>query len=259
MSGIHVRFEEKFEGKIARMILDRPDKANALSTDMVDDLQAGVRKVLAEEGLRAVVISGVNDKVFCAGSDLKHLSELTSGSAGGFLRSTHNALEAVKNIPVPVIARIEGPCMGVGMELAAVCDIRLASSGAKFAMPKVKIGIPSVIEAALVARIIGEGRAAFLMLSGNTVDAQQIYDWGFVEQVLEGSDKLDAAVDDLLSGIVGAGYLAVCSQKRLLRSWQETPMEECIEQSIRPFAAAHASNEPGELSTRVIGQLKKAK
>lgn len=259
MSGIRVEFSEKDEGKIAFLILDRTDKANALSSDMIADLEAAVKIIRAEELLRCVVITGANQKVFCAGSDLKQLSELTSGSAGGFLRATHSALEKVRNIPVPVIAQIEGPCMGVGMELAAVCDIRIASSSATFAMPKVKIGIPSVIEAALVARIIGPGRASFLMLTGNTVSARQIYDWGFVEQVADDSEALTAAVDNVVNGILDAGFLAVCTQKRLLQSWQEKPLSECIEESIRPFAASHAGNEPGELSARVIGRLKKSK
>ncbi|MBT4889814.1 MAG: hypothetical protein HON65_09700 [Rhodospirillales bacterium] len=259
MSGIRVEFSEKTNGKIAYLILDRADKANALSSNMISDIEAAVKTILAEDELRCVVIKGTTDKVFCAGSDLKELSELTSGSAGGFLRSTHTALKNVRNIPVPVIAQIEGPCMGVGMELAAVCDIRIASTSASFAMPKVKIGIPSVIEAALVARIIGQGRASFLMLSGNTVSAQQVYDWGFLEQVADDSNALTAAVDNVIDGILSAGFLAVCAQKRLLQSWQEKPLAECIEESIRPFAAAHASNEPGELSARVIGRLKKNK
>ena len=258
MAEIRVEFLQKTGGKVAHIILDRTNKANALSAEMISDLESAVKTAMADDDLRCVVISGADSSVFCAGSDLKQLSELNSGSAGGFLRSTHTALEAVKNIPVPVIAKIEGPCMGVGMELAAVCDIRMASQSAIFAMPKVKIGIPSVIEAALVARIIGPGRASFLMLSGNTVSAQQVYEWGFLEQITDDSAALDTALDTLVDGILDAGFLAVCSQKRLIRAWQETPLSQSIEESIRPFAAAHASNEPGELSVRVIARLKKS-
>lgn len=258
MAQVHVERKETDQGTVGRLVLDRPDKLNAMSSDMVDALENAVAEILTDEALRCVTITGISDKAFCVGSDLRQLSELTSGSAGGFLRATHSALSAVREIPVPVIARIQGPCMGVGMELAAACDFRLASSSAIFAMPKVKIGIPSVIEAAVVARILGHGRASWLMLTGENITAQRAYDWGFVEDVADGEAALDAAVDQAVNGILSSGHMAVCAQKRLLRSWQETPLADCIEESIRPFAAAHANNEPGELSKRVLSRLSKS-
>lgn len=258
MGQVKVERVETKDGTVARLVLDRPDKLNAMSIEMVESLEAAVHDVMTDPEPRCVVITGVSDKCFCVGSDLKQLSELTSGSAGGFLRKTHSALRAVRNIPVPVIARIQGPCMGVGMELAAVCDFRLASASAVFSMPKVKIGIPSVIEAALVARIVGQGRASWLMLTGDNIDARRAYEWGFLEEIADDEAGLDAAVERAVNGILESGHLAVCSQKRLLRSWEETPLEECIEQSIRPFAAAHANSEPGALSTRVLGRLSKS-
>jgi len=258
MAQVKVERTETPQGTVGRLVLDREDKLNAMSIDMVDSLEAAVHEVLEDQALRCVVITGVSAKCFCVGSDLKQLSELTSGSAGGFLRKTHSALRAVRNIPVPVIARIQGPCMGVGMELAAVCDFRLAAKNAVFAMPKVKIGIPSVIEAALVARIVGQGRASWMMLTGENATARQAYEWGFLEEIAETEADLDASVERAVNGILESGHLAVCSQKRLLRSWEETPLDECIEQSIRPFAAAHANSEPGALSSRVLGRLSKS-
>ncbi len=257
MAEVRAERRETPSGTIGWLILDRPDKLNALSADMIDQLEVAARDLGRDDSLRCVVVTGATDKVFSAGSDLKQLSELTSGSAGGFLRATHAALAAVRAIPVPVIARIQGPCMGVGMELAAMCDFRLASASSVFAMPKVKIGIPSVIEAAMVARILGPGRSSWLMLSGDNIDARRAYEWGFLEEVAEDSKALDGAVDSVISGILDAGHLAVCSQKRLLRSWEEKLLSECVEESIRPFAAAHATNEPGALSARVIERLGK--
>ncbi len=258
MAQVHVEREGTAEGTVGRLVIDRPDKLNAMSIDMVESLEAAVRDVVEGDPVRCVVITGVSPKCFCVGSDLKQLSELNSGSAGSFLRKTHAALRAVRDIPVPVIARIQGPCMGVGMELAAACDFRLAAANAVFSMPKVKIGIPSVIEAALVARIVGRGRASWLMLTGENIDARRAYDWGFVEDVGDDEAALDGAVKQAVDGILESGHLAVCSQKRLLRSWEETPLDECIEQSIRPFAAAHGTSEPGALSKRVLGRLSKS-
>lgn len=258
MSHIHLERSETPEGNVGRITIDRSDKLNALSSEMIEQLICAVDKILEDDALRCVIITGVNERCFCAGSDLKQLSELTSGSAGGFLRSTHNALAAVRSIHVPVIARIQGPCMGVGMELAAVCDFRLATASSLFAMPKVKIGIPSVIEAALVARIMGPGRASWLMLTGDNIDAQRAYEWGFLEEVVADEAALDASVDCAVKGILESGRLAVCAQKRLLRSWENIPVDQYVEESIRPFAAAHASNEPGELSAKVIERLSKS-
>ncbi|MBT6824741.1 MAG: enoyl-CoA hydratase, partial [Rhodospirillales bacterium] len=201
MATINISLDERPEGVVATVVLDRPEKLNAMSSPMVEQLRVAAADLRSRENLRCVIITGVNDKAFCAGSDLKELSELTSGSAGGFLRKTHDTLQAIRDIPVPVIARIQGPCMGVGMEIAAACDFRLAATGSLYAMPKVKIGLPSVIEAALVARIVGSGRASWLMMTGDNISAQKAYEWGFLEDVADDTAGLDDAVQSAVKGI----------------------------------------------------------
>ena len=103
----------------------------------------------------------------------------------GFITLVHRTCNALRELPVPVIARINGYALGAGLEVAAACDLRIASSNAVFGMPEVKVGIPSVVEAALLPGLIGWGRTRELLLWGENIDAQTALAWGFVEQVVE--------------------------------------------------------------------------
>jgi enoyl-CoA hydratase/carnithine racemase len=147
---------------------------------------------------------------------------------------------------VPVIARIRGYCLGAGLEIAAACDLRVAAEDARFAMPEVRVGIPSVIEAALLPRLVGMGRARELVLTGEAIPAAEALAIGLVERVVP-ADHLDEAVEDWLASIVTAGPRALALQKALLRQWQELPLEEAIAKSIDAFAEAYESDEPRRL------------
>src|SRR6185369_1598827 len=175
------------EGGVTRIFLNRPDKVNALDSAHLEDLLSALRCVEANPEMRVAVLGG-RGKAFCGGADVRELSALTAANAGGFVQKIHAVCDAIRKLPVPVVARLHGAVIGAGLEIAAACDLRVAADGTKFSMPEVKLGIPSVVEAALLPRLMGSGRAAWLVLTGEPIDARRALEWGLVEEVASDAD-----------------------------------------------------------------------
>ena len=218
------------EGGVARIFLNRPEKVNALDSALLQALAAALNGLPDE--IRAVVLGG-HGRAFCGGADLNELSALTESTAGAFVGRIHKVCEAIRRLPVPVVARLHGAVIGAGLEIAAACDLRVAAEGTKFAMPEVKLAIPSVVEAALLPRLMGSGRAAWLVLTGEPIDARRAYEWGLVEEI--GGDD---AVDSVVNALMKADRAAIAAQKKLLQLWEEAPLAESIARSIELFARA---------------------
>ena len=221
------------EGGVTRIFLNRPEKVNALDSEALHRLTAAFRRVAEFPDLRVVVLGG-RGKAFCGGADVEELSRLTAANARGFVQKIHAVCEAIRELPVPVIARLHGAVIGAGLEIAAACDLRIAAEGTRFSMPEVRIGIPSVVEAALLPRLMGSGRAAWLVLTGEAIDARRAFEWGLVEQI--GSD---AAVDALVHSLMKNDREALRMQKQLLQLWEEAPLAASIEKSIDLFGQSH--------------------
>lgn len=148
--------------------------------------------------------------------------------------------------PVPVIARIGGHALGAGLELAASCDLRVAAEGAVFGMPEVKLGIPSVVEAALLPGLVGWGRARAMLLRGESFDAGAALAMGLVDAVVPAAD-LDAAVESRLAALLAAGPRAVRLQKALIRAWEDLPLKDAVTAGVEAFAAAFETDEPAAM------------
>ena len=235
------RIEARPGGKVARLTLENPAKLNILSPDMLAALVRAFREI--EGDVRAVVVTGAGDKAFIGGADLEALGSLTPATAREFITLVHGACRAARECPVPVLARINGWCLGAGMELTAACDLRIAAGTAHFGMPEVRLGIPSVVEAALLPRLIGHGRSRWLVMTGETLDAQEALEWGFVEKVVPLAD-LDALTDRTLDALLAGSDAALRTQKQLCHLWEEAPLAESLRASIDAFAQAYASDEP---------------
>ncbi len=242
---IRVARERREAGVVARLTVDNQAKLNVLDSRLTDALRRAVEGLGAEAELRAVVLTGAGARAFIGGADVRELAALTPATARTYITGLHALCAALQALPVPVIARIRGYCLGAGLEIAAACDLRAATEDARFAMPEVRVGIPSVIEAALLPRLVGMGRARELVLTGAPIDATEALAIGLVERVVPAA-RLDAAVDDWLASILAAGPRALASQKKLLREWQELPLDEAIAKSIDAFAEAYESDEGDE-------------
>ena len=229
-------------GGIAEVTLSRPEKLNAMSRLLIKSLTAAIVNVSGDDTLRCVVISGAG-RAFSAGADVVELKNLTLGNAEQFIRLLHRACQAVRDCPVPVIAKIDGPCLGGALELAASCDMRGSSERSTFAMPEVQIGIPSVIEAALLPRLMGWGRASELLYTGRTLTAEEALDSGIIEKVVSPAN-LDHAVAAWTDAILSAGPKAIRAQKRLMRRWEQVMVDEATEVGVASFREAYSSDEP---------------
>ena len=130
----------------------------------------------------------------------------------------------MRAFPAPVIARMPGWCLGGGLEVAVACDFRIAAHDAKFGMPEVKVGIPSVIHAALLPRLIGWGRARWLVMTAENIDASTALAWGLID-VVAPEGALDAAVERTVKTLLECGPEALRSQKALMRQWEELPLQ----------------------------------
>ncbi len=234
--------ELKLKNGIARIFLNRPEKSNALSSPVLEKLLSVLKQIERSPGRRVVVLAGYG-RTFCGGADIAEMAALKPSSAKRFITKIHLCCDAIRKLPVPVVACLHGAVIGAGLELAASCDLRIAAEGTRFAMPEVRLGIPSVVEAALLPRLVGAGRAAWLVLTGEPIDAKTALDWGLVEE-LAPLAALDERVDVLVQRLVAAEREALAAQKKLLRLWQEAPLTEAVAASIGIFARAYASDAP---------------
>ena len=235
------------DGRVARLTINRPRKLNSLTSEAIAELTQAARVLQGKDKLRAVVLTGSGDKAIVGGADIGTLASLDARSGRAFITSMHAAIAAVAAIPVPVIARINGWCLGAGLELAAGCDLLVAAEHAMLGMPEVKVGVPSVIEAALLPRLIGWGKAAELVLTGENIDAAEAWRLGLVQKVVPLAD-LDAAVDAWLDSLLAAGPKAVRLQKKLMRRWAVLTVDQAIEAGIDCFAEAYTTDEPARLA-----------
>jgi enoyl-CoA hydratase/carnithine racemase len=225
--------EAVIEGQVARLFLSRAEKANALDSPLLSELLSSLESISKTPRLRVLVLGG-HGRAFCGGADVNELKSLTASTAGRFVGRIHEVCAAIRRLPIPVVARLHGAVIGAGLEIAAACDLRIAAEGTKFAMPEVRLGIPSVVEAALLPRLIGTGRAGWLVLTGEAIDAQRAYEWGLVEEI-GGDESLERVVSSLLKG----DREALRMQKELLQLWDEAPLAKSIGESIERFAEAH--------------------
>ena len=253
---IQTVLQERAGGRVALVMIANPAKLNALSAAAIRQLTEALLGLAADARLRAVVITGAGDRAFSGGVKLEDLGATTPATAREGITRLHRCITAVRACPVPVIARINGYCIGGALELAAACDLRIAADHARFGMPEVRLGIPSVIEAALLARLMGAGRARWLLLTGELIDAAEALRWGLVERVVD-AGALDTEVDQALDAILAGGAQAILAQKRLNRAYEELPLAEAVALSIDEFERAYASGEPRRLMRDYLERRRK--
>jgi len=239
---------------VATVSIQQAGSLNILSTPVMNGLIEALAWVENNNDVRVVVMRGHGDKAFVAGADIKEMAALDHQTARVFIDKLRQLCEAVRVLRMPVIARVPGWTLGGGLEFALCCDLRIASTAAKLGMPEVKVGIPSVIHASLMPRLIGQSRAAWLLLTGEVIDAQQGLSWGLLDKVVE-LDTLDQEIARVADGLAELGPKVLAQQKRMMREWEDEPLETSIRNSISEFAAAFQTGEPQQY----MGQFLKEK
>jgi enoyl-CoA hydratase len=226
---------------VARLTLDRPP-LNVLTPALVTELGAALRELAADADLRLVVLAGAG-RAFSAGVDVHAMRDLAPTSARAFIGALHDTIAALRALPVPVLARLHGHVLGGALELVAACDLRLAAASCRFAMPEVTVGIPSVIEAALLPGLVGWGRAAELLLTGAAIDGAEAERWGLVNRAVEDA-ALDREVDAWIGRLLALPPGALRRQTALLRTWRRCDVETAIALSMDVFAVTYGTDEP---------------
>ena len=256
-ASIEVKVDERRDGRIGRVTVDNVGKLNCLSTPLIVQMMQAFARLGEDRALRAVVLTGAGDRAFIGGADLNELGGLCADSARLFITRLHQACEAIRDFPVPVIGRINGYCLGAGLEVAASCDMRVAADGARFGMPEVHMGLPSVIEAALLPGLIGWGHTREMLLTGELSSAAEALAMRFVQRAVPAAE-LDAAVERWLAAICRATPEAIRSQKALMNRWERVSVEEGVMAGIDALADAYKTGEP-QAAIKAFLDSKKAK
>jgi len=228
---------------VVTITINRPRQANALDWGTIRELKQAGEATREMPDTRVVVITGAGERTFVGGADINALGSLDVFKAEQFIRALHEALGAIRRHPAPVIAAVNGYALGAGLELVMSCDIAIAADHAQLGMPEVKVGLPSVIECALMPQIIGLMRARELLLTGDNIDAHEAYRIGLVNQVVPLAE-LPAAVQRMAQRLMSNGPRALLLQKDLINRWLNLPMDEAIEAGISSLALAYATDEP---------------
>jgi enoyl-CoA hydratase/carnithine racemase len=231
------------EDAITTITINRPHRANALDSETVRELRQAVEASRTTPETRLLVITGAGDRAFVGGADLHELAGLDVLTAERFIRALHETLAAIRAHPAPVIAAVNGYALGAGLELMMSCDLALAAEHAQLGMPEVRVGLPSVIECALMPHLIGLMRTRELLLTGDNIDAQTAYRIGLVNQVVPLAE-FPAAVRRMADRLLRNEPRALRLQKELLNRWLNLPMDEAIEAGITSLALAYATDAP---------------
>jgi len=245
-------------GHVATISIHNPARLNSLSTEVISAFIAAVREVADDPGLRCLIVTGTGERSFIGGANLLELETLAPDTARAFLTEIHTMCQVLRDLPVPVIARVNGFCLGAGLEVMAACDMHAASDNAVFGMPEVKIGLPSVVEAALLPQLIGWGRTKVLLYTGENIGAATALEWGLVERVVPLAE-LDAAVEEWVAAIVESGPRAIRLQKELIREWEALPVSDAIQAGIRMMGRAYETDEPHRMVAAARDRLRNRK
>jgi enoyl-CoA hydratase len=236
-------------GSVAVVTIDNPPM-NALSAPLLEELEAEIDGLDADDGVRAIVLAGAGERAFVAGADIKEFPSLReaateaqeSGSSRGIQRLGHHMDAA----GTPFVAAIHGFCLGGGLELAMCCDIRVASDDAQLGQPEIKLGlIPGGGGTQRLPRLVGSGRAQYLNMTGDFIDAATAYDWGLVEKVVP-RDELRETALGIAQTIAARSPVAIAVLRELARTTRDLPLEEGLRREADGFRRCLESEDGAE-------------
>jgi enoyl-CoA hydratase/carnithine racemase len=249
-----VNFDDRGDaGRIAQVTFNNPEKRNALGVEGKQRFINVMTELRHDETLRALILTGTGDKSFVGGSNLSDMRHYSPAEGHAASTKTHYACDAVRTFPIPVIARINGYCFGSGMEIAAAADMRVAADHAKFGMPETRFGIPSGMEAAILPRLIGWGKAVELVLTGDHIDAEEAQRIGFLQKLVP-YDGLDDAVEGWIASLLACGPNAIRVQKRLINDWERMAITDAAKVGIEAIAGCYATDEPRKLMNAFLNR-----
>ncbi len=232
--------------RIAVVTVDRPQALNALNAATLDELEALFGRLAQDPEIGAVILTGAGEKAFVAGADLKELARLSAVQARRTAARGQAVFAAIEDFPKPVIAAVNGFCLGGGCELAMSCHIRIASDNARFGQPEVKLGLtPGYGGTQRLPRLVGKGRALELILSGQMIDADEAFRIGLVNRVVAFTDLL-AECRKLAAKILANAPLALSLSIEAVNRGMDIPLSEALALEAALFGVACSSHDMRE-------------
>lgn len=235
---------------LATITLDRPDKRNALSAELIADLEGVLELVSGDESVRVMMLRG-EGKSFCAGMDLQGVLDDAEKMAG-MLHGLSRAMRAIRRLSVPTLASVHGAAVGGGCGLAVVCDYAFSHPGAKLGYPEVELGVCPAVVAPWLVRRLGPGRARSLLLAGGTMSAEQALEIGLIDQVVP-QEELADSVQLFASKLAKGGQQAMAVTKHWLNELEGSLDDEVFERAAQISADVITGEEAQERLSRIFG------
>lgn len=248
--------EISHRGAVRTIVVNRPDKLNALNRDTLNELTIAFAQAAQDDAVRVVVLTGAGEKAFVAGADIAQMNGYTPVQAQGFSRAGQRLMTSIERLGKPVIARIQGFALGGGMELAMACHLRVASEKAKFGQPEINLGlIPGFGGTQRLLRLAGRAAALELCLTGSVIPAQRAYELGIVTRLVA-PEGLDEAVNTLADQLAAAAPLAAAGILDAVLQGGETSIDQGLEFETQGFALAFSTEDMREGTSAFLEKRK---
>jgi enoyl-CoA hydratase len=234
-------------GNALWITFDRPEKLNILDPADLSEL----RDVIADlaSGAQAIVFTGAGQVAFSAGMNINAFVGLTPARAHALIGDLAQVMQAIRRSPVVTLAAVNGYCLGAAFELALACDLRVVSPTASFGLPEIKVGVPSVIDAALLPGFVGLSKAREMVLTGDIYKLGQLPP-GSIANVVADPEELAAAAESLLDRVATHPRTVTAAQRRLFDVWLNNPLDASVNASMTEFAKVFESQETHEQIAR---------
>jgi len=218
------------EDRVQTITFNRPHVLNAMSTELWGELKDALNKARDDSEVKVLVITGAG-KAFSAGTDVKEMVKIMPGSGARVQQLMHDTITVARYLPKPVICAVRGYCIGAAVELMISCDMAVASETARFSMKELEVGIPNIIEAALLVATIGNLRAKEFCYTADWWDAQKAERVGLINEVVA-DDQLETRVKEVATRMASKDALALAVQKDIINKWLTSDLETAIDYSI---------------------------
>ena len=239
----NIKYEVK--GNLGYLTINRPKALNALNTEVLSELADALKEIEADDAVKAVIVTG-EGKAFVAGADIAQMSKLNAVEGRAMMQAGHKVMITIDQMPKPFIAAVNGFALGGGCELAMACDIRIASSKAKFGQPEVGLGIiPGFCGTQRLSRLVGKGMAKYLIYSAEMISAEEAFRIGLVEKVVE-PDALMETAEKLANTIASKAPIAVAQAKIAINNGFDMDLKSASQLEVEATTVCFGSEDQKE-------------